>query len=111
MQGIVTLFAENGVAAGDFSSAVIAKFGGELLGYCLYDLEDRKITVHKISPEDDIMLADGILRSALHVAAERSIMDAHYSDVAPESLFEKLGFQQECYAESISSYVYVLYGK
>ena len=26
-------------------------------------------------------------------------------------LFEKLGFVQECYAESISSYVYVIYGK
>lgn len=26
-------------------------------------------------------------------------------------LFEKLGFKQECYAASISSYVYVLYGK
>lgn len=26
-------------------------------------------------------------------------------------LVEKLGFEQECYAESISSYVYVLYGK
>lgn len=26
-------------------------------------------------------------------------------------LFEKLGFQQECYAESVSSYVYVIYAK
>lgn len=26
-------------------------------------------------------------------------------------LFEKLGFVQECYAESIASYVYVIYGK
>lgn len=25
-------------------------------------------------------------------------------------LFERLGFEQECYAESISSYVYVIYG-
>ena len=26
-------------------------------------------------------------------------------------LFEKLGFVQECYAESMGSYVYVIYGK
>ena len=26
-------------------------------------------------------------------------------------LFEKLGFQQECYAESIASYIYVIYAK
>lgn len=86
------LFSQNGVAASDFSSAVIAKFGDEILGYCLYDLEERKITVHKISPEEDIMLADGILRSALHVASERSIMDAYYSELAPEALFDKIGF-------------------
>ena len=38
------------------------------------------------------MLADGILRSALHIAAERSIMDARYAENASEELFEKLGF-------------------
>ena len=27
------------------------------------------------------------------------------------ALFEKLGFQRECYAESIGSFVYVIYGK
>lgn len=86
------LFSQNGVAVGEFSSAVIAKFGDEILGYCLYDLEERKITVHKISPENDIMLADGILRSALHVAAERSVMNAYYSNSASETLFEKLCF-------------------
>jgi hypothetical protein len=38
------------------------------------------------------MLADGVLRSALHVAAERSAMDARYVDTAPVELFKKLGF-------------------
>ena len=89
---IEMLFIENGVCVNEFSSAVIAKVGSEILGFCLYDLDSKKIIVHKVSPEDDIMLADGILRSALHVAAERSIMDARYSDSSPESLFEKLGF-------------------
>ena len=86
------LFLENGLIFNDFSSAVIAKFGEEILGYCLYDLESNKIVIHKVCPEEDIMLADGILRSALPVAAERSIMDAHYSDAAPEELFLKLQF-------------------
>ena len=86
------LFLENDVCVGEFSSAVIAKFGDEVLGFCLYDLEDRKIIVHKVSPEEDILLADGILRSALHVAAERSIMDARYSEFADEKLLEKLSF-------------------
>ena len=31
-------------------------------------------------------------------------------NIKSSKLFEKLGFEQECYAESISSYVYVMYG-
>lgn len=31
-------------------------------------------------------------------------------NIKSRKLFEKLGFVQECYAESISSYVYVMYG-
>ena len=86
------LFCENGISVSEFSSAVVAKFGSEVLGFCLYELDAKKIVIHKVSPEDDIMLADGILRSALHVAAERSAMDARYSEFADEKLFEKLSF-------------------
>lgn len=89
---IKKLFSENKIEINPYSSAVIAKFGDEVLGYCLYELDAKKIVIHKVSPEDDIMLADGILRSALHVAAERSAMDARYSEFADEKLFEKLGF-------------------
>jgi hypothetical protein len=38
------------------------------------------------------MLADGILRAALHQAAERSAMDARYSPDVPEALLKTLGF-------------------
>lgn len=94
-QRIKELFLENGLFFGDNSSAVTALCDDEVLGYCLYDFyeeDERKIVIHKVSPENDIMLADGILRSALHVAAERSIMDAFYSDSAGEELFERLAF-------------------
>ena len=94
-QRVKDLFLENGLSFGENSSAVTALCGDEVLGYCLYDLykeKDRKIVVHKVTPENDVMLADGILRSALHVAAERSIMDAFYSDSAGEELFLKLSF-------------------
>ena len=42
--------------------------------------------------KEDLMLADGILRSALHVAAERSAMDAFYNDASDEGFYQKLGF-------------------
>lgn len=89
---IAELFSSSGILVNDFSAAVIAKCGDEILGFCLYDLDCKKIIVHKVEPKEDIMLADGILRSALHVAAERSVMDARYSEYAPEELFLKLGF-------------------
>ena len=70
---------------------VIAQSGEEILGYCAYLLKDS-ITLNKIEPCDDIMLADGILRSALHVAEFNGITQAYYGDDAPADLFKKLDF-------------------
>ena len=57
-----------------------AKDKDEVLGYSLYCLENDKITIFKIEPQNDIMLFDGILRSTLHIAASRSIMNAFFSE-------------------------------
>ena len=75
----------------EFSGCVTAKNGDEILGFCLYDLSDKMIIRH-IEPMNDLALADGILRSTLHVAAEKSIMKAFYADTVPEEFFEKLQF-------------------
>ena len=74
------------------SGFVSAKSGDEELGFCLYYLDEKSICILNLEPQNDIMLADGVLRSALHVAAERSAMDARYVDTAPVELFKKLGF-------------------
>ena len=55
-------------------------------------MNNERITVKYLEPFDDIALADGILRSTLHVAAEKSIMNAYYSDTVPEQFLHKLGF-------------------
>lgn len=86
------LFKEFGLEINKKSSAVVALFDKERLGVCLYDIDDKGILIRELSPQDDIMLADGILRSALHVAAERSAMDARFSVEMPCEIFEKLGF-------------------
>ncbi len=85
-------FCEKGFEFNENSGLVAALDGQEVLGKCLYYLDEKSITVLSVEPEDDIMLADGILRSALHVAATRSAMDARYADGANEELFNKLGF-------------------
>ena len=86
------LFSENGLEFTESSGCVSAKCGQEVLGFCLYDLDKNGIIIYKIVPENDLSLADGILRSTLHVAAERSIMNAFYSGEDIEKLCDKLDF-------------------
>ena len=78
------LFCEN-------SNALLAKDREEVLGYCLFEIQDA-LTVYKIEPMKDLPLLDGVLRSTLHVGCERGKTDAFYADTAPEAVFEALGF-------------------
>lgn len=86
------LFTEAELSANEFSSCLTAVNGKELLGYCLFDLDDKEILIRYISPLSDIPLADGILRSTLHIAAERGVMNAFYDDTISEDFFKKTGF-------------------
>ena len=88
---ISEFFKKAGYDYDENSGCVLASAGKETLGFCLYRLYSKGITVLCITPEDDLPLADGILRATLHVAAERSAMDARY-DGKCEVLFDKLGF-------------------
>ena len=89
---IKELFSMHNLTANEFSGCVIAEQNDEVLGYCLYDLTQKAMTVFAVEPQKDIPLADGILRSALHVAAENFVLDAFYSDCAPVELFRMLMF-------------------
>ncbi|MBO4433537.1 MAG: hypothetical protein J5852_08405 [Clostridia bacterium] len=89
---ITAYFNKAGINITDNAGCVAAKCGEETLGFCLYDLTDKGITVLYIEPKDDLSLADGILRSTLHVAASRSAMDARYEGEENGELFRKLGF-------------------
>lgn len=85
-------FEEKNIAYNETSGLVSAKFGDEILGVCLYYLREKQIEILYIEPTDDIMLADGILRSALHVASEKFIFDARYGEDTDPEIFKKLGF-------------------
>lgn len=74
------------------SGCVAAMQNDEVLGFCLYDLTKDKMIIRHIEPLNDLGLSDGILRSTLHVAAEKSIMNAFYDDTANEEFFAKLNF-------------------
>lgn len=92
---IKQLFEVNGLVYNESSGCVSAVSGGEMLGYCLYDMDKGGITVRFITPAKDVLLADGILRSTLHAAAEKGIMNVFYDESADEKLFERLGFVKD----------------
>ena len=70
----------------------VASDGNEILGYCAYFLNSESITITHLFPENDIMLADGILRSALHIADFKGIKNAFYSDTVSFDLLKRLDF-------------------
>ncbi|MBQ3053175.1 MAG: hypothetical protein IJD55_05720 [Clostridia bacterium] len=86
------LFQKNGIEISENSGCLTASDGENILGYCLYELDEKKINILYLEPQKDLSLADGILRSTLHLATEKSIMTAFYSKKAPEDLFYKLNF-------------------
>lgn len=89
---IKNLFCEYQLDFNANSGCVKAVCDGEILGFSLYNMDKSGITIFKISPEDDLALADGVLRSTLHIAAQRSIMDAYYADKSVETFCQKLDF-------------------
>lgn len=86
------LYDKYSVPFGADSIAIVASDGDEVLGCCIFDMTDQKGVVHLIDPVDDVMFADGLLRSALHVLVENGIDAAFYSENAPVSLLSKLKF-------------------
>ncbi len=88
-------FKDEGLAFNVKSNCLCAKDKQEVLGYCLFDIDDNIMTIRAIEPQNDLMLLDGILRSTLHVAATRNLTQAVWSEKAPEKIFKTLGFITE----------------
>ncbi len=86
------LFKKAGIEQNESSLCLLATDGEKDFGYSLFDITKEKMMVRYIEPLKDLSLADGILRSTLHIAAERFVMNVYYADTVPESFFEVLGF-------------------
>ncbi len=89
---IDSLFKKHSLDFNENSGCVMARCDGEILGYCLYFLDEKKMTVLELEPKNDLFLADGILRSAIHNAVCANVIAVHYSENSPEDIFEKLDF-------------------
>ncbi len=86
------LFNNADIPINENSMAVVASDGDEVLGYCLFDMLEESLIVYGLEPSNDVMFADGILRSALHVGVQNGKTTAFYTESAPEKLFKTLGF-------------------
>ena len=86
------LFSEKGIEQNENSLCLVAFDGKNDLGISLFDITKDKAIIKYIEPLNDVSLADGILRSTLHIAAERGVMDAFYADTLNTENLEKLGF-------------------
>lgn len=89
---LAKLYVENNIKMTENSMAAVCTDSNETIGYCLFDMLDDSVILHTLSPKEDLFLADGILRSALHVGVENGKMSAFYSETAPIEVFDKLKF-------------------
>lgn len=86
------LFLENNISFNENSNCLLAKEKDKILGYCLFDIDCEKILIRYLTPQNDLSLADGILRSTLHVGAERFVMNAYYENDEMFPFFKSLNF-------------------
>lgn len=89
------LFNTAGIFMNENSFCIRAMDKERCLGFCLFEIEKSVARVLYIYPEEDRMLADGLLRTALHVGNERGIDEAFYGDKVSEALLEKINFLEE----------------
>ena len=93
-QTVAAFYAKHGLKVTGASKLVRAMLGQQCLGYCLFELSETAATVQVVAPAGDAMLADGLLRSALHVACQHGATAAYYSNPALVPLLEKINFLQ-----------------
>lgn len=89
---IARLFKDNNIEQNENSLCLIANDGEKDLGFSLFDITKDKMLIKYIEPLNDLSLADGILRSTLHIAAQRFVTDVYYDTTTDKDVFEKLGF-------------------
>lgn len=89
---IKALFEKNNRDFCELSGCVTATENNNILGYCIYYLDNEKMTILEIMPQNDLSLADGILRSAIHNAVCKKVSKVIYDQQSPVEIFKKLDF-------------------
>ncbi len=83
---------DNSFVKNENTKVMVATEKGNELGFCIFDIVGGAVYIKMISPESDVLLADGLLRSSLFFATTKNCTDAYYSSTMNENLLEKIGF-------------------
>ena len=92
---VKALYSSLGIEYKEQYLAIRAIAGEECLGFALFDISGSAETVFAVEPKSDPLLADGLLRSALHVGTERGITEAYFCGNDYVELFEKINFIED----------------
>ena len=68
---------------------------GEVIAYTVFTIDSAALTLERVVPESDPLMFDGMVRSTLHVAAERGLETAYYTDGVDEAALTRFRFIKE----------------
>lgn len=92
VEAVKKLCADCGLEYTADTYAAVMRDKDETLGFSVFDMRRSFAVVRALSPVSDIPLADGMLRSTIHIALSGGCTAVFYDDTAPEELFMRLGF-------------------
>ena len=86
---------KNGLSACDSRFVMAATDKGEVIAYTVFSLLNDSLYLERVVPLDDPLMADGMIRSTLHVAAERGLAEAFYTDGVDETVLKRFRFVKD----------------
>ena len=86
------IFEDNSIKFENNCFCMAAKDGEQTLGFCLFKYENDVVLIKELHPRNDLMMADGVLRSTFFVASNRGIEKAFYDNRDIEPMLKKLDF-------------------
>lgn len=81
-----------GIDCCEYTRVAVMVDGDKQLGYSIFDLQNGYSIIRYLEPIDDLSLADGMLRSTIHISLQQQCPSVYYATTAPEPIFESLGF-------------------
>lgn len=95
---------ESKITYSDSIRCAVMQDGDARLGYALFTCLDGYAIIHALEPINDLSLADGMLRSVIHIALRSDCLSVYYDDTAPEAVFKKLGFVMNSQNKQLNTY-------